>query len=205
MGKFRPVSSNYNPRQDSSPSADGYHADPTAETGSEEASGFYADETLILVQDDRNGGDFCLCGCEQPTVGKDSLFRMGHDARLRGKLIRAHLMGIEVARVHGGAIISGDALTYAKSLGESFSVALTDAWTKEADRIATSLEKANRKVLDRATAGPVGDKVLVKVGRWEYTGQVAAVYDDGDTLEVEYVTKQGEVKTIRKPKSEVQA
>lgn len=191
MGQFRPLQ--YDPRQDSSPGAENYHADRAAESGSQEAAGFYPDETVILITAD----DTCKCGCGQTPKGKNSAFCMGHDARLRGKLIRAHLMGYEVAVYDGGTVTSGAAMTFADQLG--WGCYLEDAERKESGRVQGTLERANARVLAKAMGPQIGEKRLVKVGRWEYSGQVIAFYQNGNDpeLEVEYVTKKGEIKTVR--------
>lgn len=191
MGQFRPLQ--YDPRQDSSPGAEDYHADRDAPDGSEAAAGFYPDETVILITADGT----CACGCGQTPKGKTSNFCMGHDARLRGKLIRAHLMGYEVAVYDGGLVVSGPAMTFATNLG--WECYLEDAERKESGRVQGTLERANARVLAKAMGPQIGEKRLVKVGRWEYSGQVIAFYQNGDNpeLEVEYVTKSGEIKTMR--------
>lgn len=180
----------YDPRVDSSEGAEAYWSDPDAPEGSEEAAGFYPWCTLILVAD--KPGD-CPCGCRQAPVGKNRVFRMGHDARLRGKLIRAHVAGFEVAQVGPGLLISGPAMTVAHNLG--WDHYLEEAARREIDRKANRVSRANRQVLDNAVNGPrVGDSKLIRVGRWDYTGNVVAVWDDGDTIDYEYVTKSGAIK-----------
>lgn len=193
----------YDPRKDSSVGAEQYHADRDAEVGTEAAAGFYPDETVILIT--ANEGD-CPCGQGAPhkPIGVGRTFAMGHDARLRGILIRAHVAGKEVARVTASTIISSDARTYAEQFGwEGY---LDDAKAREDTRVAAKVEKANKQVLAKATGPKIGDKRLIKVGRWEYTGQVVAIYNGakGD-IEFEYVTKSGDVRTVRRPKAEVAA
>lgn len=45
-------------------------------------------KTIKVGEDERLS---CLCGCGGTPKGKNSKFVMGHDARLKGKLTRAHL------------------------------------------------------------------------------------------------------------------
>jgi hypothetical protein len=134
----------------------------------------------------------CPCGCGQKPKGKKAEYAMGHDARYRGKLIRAFLTGTDVAIVAGGKTTRRTARGLAQEAGKSFVEALDAA---EARR-----EQANARLVQKAK----GSKRTVKVGRWEYTGQVAAVYTtpEGDEYEIEYVTKQGETKKVRVPASQ---
>ncbi len=187
----------YDPRTDSSPGAEMFWADRDAPEGSEDAAGFYPDETVILIV----GEGECLCGCGEKPIGVNRTFRMGHDARLRGVLIRAHITGTEVAVVKGGLIISGPALTEAANLG--WDGYLIEAAQREADRKANRVNRANKQVLANAVSGPrVGDSKLIRVGRWDYTGNVVAVWDNGDTVEYEYVTKSGAIKHHTEKKAE---
>lgn len=134
----------------------------------------------------------CLCGCGHFPHNPKSRYMMGHDARLRGKLIRAHLTDTPVLRIRetGSTQIKRSklqlpAMELATELG--WAQYLTDAELRR--------DGKNRQVLAKA----VGSKRTIKVGRWKYTGQVAAVYSTptGEEVEVEYVTKTGEVKRKR--------
>lgn len=145
----------------------------------ESTPGREAEGKLVL---DVSGGK-CLCGCDEKPSGKKSLFRMGHDARLRGKLIRAHLTETPVVLIEGEArpIPATTALEVAERYG----------WQDSLLAAESRREQANKKVAHKA----LGSKRLVKIGRWEYTGQVVAFYRNGeDKFEVEYVTKLGDVK-----------
>ncbi len=178
----------YDPRTDSSEGAQDYWADPQAEEGSEEAAGFYPGETVILLAD----AGQCPCGCGEKPTGEGRTFKMGHDARLKGILIRAHITGKEVAQVGGGGIVSGPALTVAQNLG--WSRYLEAAAEREANRKAN---KANRVKAPKAATGPkVGDQVAdLKIGRWTYDATITAVWDDG-VVEFEYTTKKGERQVV---------
>lgn len=190
MGKFRPLQ--YHPKQDSSPGT----------TPLIVKAGLDPNKTIALVQDD----GACPCGCLSKPKGKGSTFAMGHDARLRGKLIRAHLMGFKVARIVAGKVHEESALVQAARHGWEW--ALEDAERKEMDRVQDQLRRANRDVLAKATGPQIGHRRLIKVGRWEHTGQIMALYHiedgDGPEVELEYVTKKGEIKRIRKPFAETQ-
>lgn len=186
----------YDPRIDSSEGAEDYWADRNAESGSQEAAGFYPDETVILIT---GGPDeagelvtFCPCGCGQVPQGKGRTFRMGHDARLKGILIRAHVAGFEVARVGGGGITSSSALTYAQFFG--WGAYLEAAAKREAER-------KDRKARPNAPRAPkpkgpqVGDVQSLKIGRWNYEATLVGVWDGGKTLEYTYADKKGNTKT----------
>lgn len=173
--------------------------DPRAES----TPGFEEDGKVVLHQIE--GG--CPCGCETRPLSKGRLFAMGHDARFRGKLIRAALTGTPVKIVSDGdgKALSKSARDTALDYGDSFVTAVDAALEREEAKAKARAERGNKEVLSKAINGPqVGTKVLVKVGRWPYTGNVAAIYEDGDEVEVEFVDGKGNVKTVRKPKSEVQ-
>lgn len=174
----------YNPQDDSS---EGHRA--------------YASETGCLVlnavrREDDHDLTGCPCGCEGIPVGRKATFLMGHDARLRGKLIRAHLTDTQVIQCTEG--VRGQARTamsVATDYGDSFVDALKSADLRR--------DGKNREVVQKA----LHSKRLVKVGRWKYTGQVAAIYSTpgGDEYEIEYVTKQGETRKVRVPASDTEA
>jgi hypothetical protein len=180
MGRFNP--SNYDPRTEST-------------------EGHEVEGRLVVVVPT---SDSCRCGCLAEVAGKKSLFRMGHDARLRGRLMRAHLAGVRVT--YKGFNVSED-LTAMEFAGQfdspnySWTGALETAQAKHDAAASPGVDAANRELVKKATGPQVGDNKLVKVGRWEYTGQVAAIFDDGDveTLLVEYVTRNGETKSTRIP------
>lgn len=139
----------------------------------------------------------CPCGCGEKPKGKKAHFAMGHDQRYRGKLIRAALTGTDVVIVRAGARKRFPASVAAQATdelagGTSFRDSIKAA---EARR-----EQANARLAQKAR----GSKRLVKVGRWEYTGQVVAIFStpSGDEYEIEYVTKQGETKKVRVPASQ---
>lgn len=178
----------------------------TYDPRTESSSGVDHEQGVLVL--DQRGERTCHCGCLGEVAGAKSTFQMGHDARLRGKLIRAHLAGVPV-RVHIDApedeqlTAELTAMTLAERYDRPGSAhwtgALRDAELKQGADVRRKLESANRGLLRRATGPQVGDRRLVKVGRWEYTGQVAAVYEVDGELEIEYVTRKGETKTARQP------
>lgn len=141
---------------------------------------------VIKVEDERLG---CPCGCATRPVGAKATFAMGHDATLRGKLIRAHLMGAEIRFVYNGSEEDHEIRT-------AMQVATAYGWQEYLDAAVLRREGKNREVLQKS----VGHERLVRVGRWEYTGQVAAVYRDptgSDIHIVEYVDRAGRVRRTR--------
>lgn len=149
---------------------------------------------LILAISD---GD-CPCGCAAAPKGKTATFGMGHDIRLRGKLIRAASAGAKVIVVDPqvGTHVELDPIAYAAT----FSTPKLD-WAASVqagvDRVAKR-GHADKAVLEVATGPQVGDRELLKVGRWNYDGRVVAVYRDGSVLEFEYSDKKGVVHRVRR-------
>lgn len=146
---------------------------------------------VLAIQFDASTNRFgCPCGCNGWPKGR-ATFAMGHDARMRGKLIRAHLMGVRVRHHCDGILMEP---VSAMEVAEKYD------WKEYLDAAVLRREGKNREVLARA----IGSDRMIKVGRWDYTGQVVAVYrtNDQDMLQVEYVNKAGEVKTARVPASE---
>lgn len=124
---------------------------------------------------------------------------MGHDARLRGVLIRAHLMGVEIREVTSRSVLGdlGEALVWTAE-----DVAARHGWKKYLDAAVLRREGKNREVLRKA----LGSDRLIRVGKWDFTGQVAAVYrtNNQDMFEIEYVDPAGEVRRKRVPAAEAE-
>lgn len=157
------------------------------------------------------GGDpaYCPCGCAEAPRGKGATFGMGHDARLRGKLARALAAGskIVLTDINKQPVEVLDPVDYASR----FSTDKLD-W---AESIRTSASKARRSddaeraILAKALGPQVGDTKLIKIGRWEKTGKIVAVYQDGKVIRYEYadsngnarIAEQGEDGKIREVKS----
>jgi hypothetical protein len=133
----------------------------------------------------------CPCGCGEFPLGDQATFRMGHDARMRGILIRAHLMGVRI-RFHIDGTLADPVDPY--DLADQY------VWKSYLDSAVLKREGRNRELLRKAMKS---DR-LVRVGRWEYTGQVVAVFrkDGTDMYNVEYVNKAGDIRSIKVPASE---
>lgn len=152
---------------------------------------------LIAVAGERFG---CPCGCAGWPLGEKATFAMGHDARLRGILIRAHLMGKKIMYVAQSRTDGQWRHTDMPPL-DAATVAGKHLWTPYLDQAVLKREGKNREVLQRS----MGSQRLIQVGRWEYTGQVCAVYRDErntDMVEVEYVNAAGDIKRARMPLGE---
>ena len=143
------------------------------------------DEKVILAVPNEKS---CPCGCGERPKGKKATFAMGHDARLRGILIRAHLTDTPVVYDY--------AKPGSRTAHEAMDLAAVHGWERYLEEAVERREDSNREVLAKA----VGHQRLVRVGRWEYTGQVVAFYRNGeDRYKVEYVTKLGAKKTTIVP------
>lgn len=175
MAKFNPA--DYRPSDDSTP---GLPARDNA--------------VSILV-----GEGLCGCGCGEAPAGRGTKFLMGHDARLKGVLTRAHASQVRIALFENSTGVADvvDPLEYAAR----FTSTKTD-WTElvqaGADKIAArrgNVDRrfAERQVLDRATRDGA-----VRVGRWEATDSVAAIYHDPVTNKytVEYVNSVGRIEQV---------
>lgn len=175
MNKFSPA--RYNPTDDSTP---GLPRRP--------------DSVSLLV-----GDGLCACGCGEAPTGKKAKFRMGHDARLKGRLTRAHSAGFTLALVEEttGTAEVLDPLTYA----DRFSTAKVN-WRQLVEEGAAKISQrrgtidkraAEKRVLERATRDGA-----IKVGRWDKTDSVAAIYRlEGGAFEVEYVDETGRIRQTR--------
>lgn len=144
---------------------------------------------VVLAQVYEGARVGCPCGCKGYPLGDKAKFAMGHDARLRGKLIRAHLMGVEVVFVVNDVEVSPTS---------AVDVASLYGWKEYLDSAVLRREGKNREVLARA----LGSERLLQVGRWQTTGQVVAVYRDEkntDMYNIEYVDGAGNVKRARVP------
>lgn len=139
----------------------------------------------------------CPCGCAEPPKGKKATFGMGHDARLKGKLARAFAGNCEIVLTDASKNVHEvlEPLQFAKRFNSD-----KHDWPVEiqasADRAASksgvrSKDDADRAVLQKALDPQVGLTKLLKIGRWERTGTVLAVYDEGGTVVYEYSDAKG--------------
>lgn len=174
MPRFTP--SKYEPVRDSSP---GFRTD-------------HPDNVVLAIRQREDGTFGCPCGCMEAPLGANSVFKMGHDARMRGKLIRAHLTDTFIMVFY----VAVDGTVRESGPHPAGRLAKQYGWEEAIENAVLRRDGKNREVLRRA----LGSRRLVRVGRWEYTGQVVAVYgaDENEFL-VEYVTRTGDVRRVRVP------
>lgn len=123
-------------------------------------------------------------------------FAPGHDAKLKGALIKAYRNGTEYHYSDGGMLVSCDPVEEARKRGWShFLVA-------PSGKVASRVEKT-KPVSTAATHERVIPSA-VKVGRWEY-GVTKVVAETRDAMTVEYKTAKGETKTITVDRSKLVA
>lgn len=149
---------------------------------------------LQIAVDESRGtveGQGCPCGCGEFPVGPKATFKMGHDARLRGKLIRAYLMGVEIRELYSDG---RDLVSTAEEVADRH------GWREYLRHAELAREGQNRQVLREA----LNSERVIKVGRWEYTGQVVAVYPTprGEEYRIRYVTRMGGIREKRVPATE---
>lgn len=152
-----------------------------------------ADSVSLLV-----GTGLCACGCGMAPAGKKARFCMGHDARLKGVLARAQSAGVSVALVEesDGSTEVIDPLTYAGR----FSTPKVD-WVKlTQDAVAKIAERRggiDRRAAERRLLADAAANGAVRIGRWDKTDSVAAIYRGESGFEVEFVDELGRIKRVQ--------
>lgn len=178
--------SKYDPRVDSSY---GYARSETRD--------LHPHDLILEVHGDLDQPRLCACGCAESPKGKNAIFGMGHDARLRGKLARALAGGAQVVLTDANHVTQG--IVSPAEYAERFSTDKLD-W---AASITESASKAKRsagveaEILERAVGPQVGDTKLIKIGRWEKTGRIVAIYQDGSEVLYEYADQNGKLRQAR--------
>lgn len=180
MPRFNPEK--WKPEHESSPGV--YHLDP---------------ECVVLLVDDRLSDDqksivkSCPCGCGDFPASEKTTFCMGHDARMRGKLIRAHLMGVKVRFYH-----TNEATGFGEPL-EAISVAAWYGWQEYLMNAALRRDGKNRELLRKALAHPD----LLRAGKWAFTGGQVVVLFKPDLrkgmMDVMYVNQAGDIRKTKVP------
>lgn len=132
----------------------------------------------------------CPCGCESFPRNAKSKFVIGHDARFKGILIRAHLTGTSIRYFDIATqelVTPENPMHIARDLG----------WEQYLKDAAEKMEARKEK----QAANAVGSRRLISVGRWEYTGRVVRAFtlDGVAHLVLEYTTKGGITKQIEMP------
>lgn len=193
MGKFRVRG--YDPRADSSFGTEswrpGFRNDPPGLSG------------VILDRRTHDGFRTCACGCKRKVAGK-ATFAMGHDMKLKGILTRAHLTGTPVHVLDDADLSEAKTRTAFEDAANwstpklDWQVMLREAEAKQGGDVRDTILRAEREVTERALGVQVGSLKLLKLGRWEYTGHVIAIYEDADEILYEYVSRDGRVQQTRK-------
>ena len=112
------------------------------------------------------------------------IYAPGHDAKLKGVLIRQYVADQPYIVEDGGLLIHGSPYEVARQLGWTH---FLDAAKERADQ-AASVRQARK-------ARKAGLPTIVKVGRWEYPiVKVLGEFED-NMIEVEYKTTKGVLKT----------
>jgi hypothetical protein len=115
----------WQPTVESSPGASGYRSEPAAE-----------DDSLILIVE----GEDCYCGCGHEHHPKYQFIR-GHDQRLKGKLSRAALAGVEVS-LQSGMFVTGSALSIAAHLLQPEGVAQVEDLIRKGEKARAEQTKS---------------------------------------------------------------
>ena len=183
MPRFNPEK--WKPQDESSPGV--YHLDP---------------DCVVLLVDQRLSDDSrsiingCPCGCGDFPASEKTTFCMGHDARLRGKLIRAHLMDVKVRYFYNNEA------TGLMEPVDAMSVAATHGWQEYLTSAALRRDGKNRELLRKALSHPD----LAQAGKWDYTGgQVVVLFKPKKGMQdVMYVDRAGEIRKKRVPVQEAE-
>lgn len=96
----------------------------------------------------------CLCGCMTPTTGR---FRPGHDARLKGKLLRAHLAKIGLTVIKDGKERQMTARAFAKEVSSD-----KHDWTVALDRAVERQKEAAAALREKVMASTSKEKDAVE-------------------------------------------
>jgi uncharacterized membrane protein len=126
------------------------------------------DSTPVLAKKARDTGRLvldisdsaCLCGCMEPTSGR---FRPGHDARLKGRLLRAHLNKVGVLIVKDGKEQAMTARAYAKEVSSDaydWTAALDRAWEKQKSAAAALRAKVESAKAERSAKDAAQEKAV---------------------------------------------
>lgn len=111
-------------------------------------------------------------------------FAPGHDAKLKGVLLRAARSGREYAYVEGGLLIYADPMIELTNRG----------WAHLLVELKERPKKVRKPKAAKTVEAPAGfHPVRVKLGRWEYDGQIVSTNDVGQHV-VEYTNAKGETK-----------
>lgn len=162
-------------------------------------------ETLEPGEDPNEVVDTVYGSCGQTT---HRTFAPGHDAKLKGLLLRLARAGQEYVFFDGGLLVHASPVAELDRWGwTEFLVELKPRAKRERKgqkpRKSDSPDAVTKvKAFTSDTAGdlapaPGFHPVRVKVGRWVYDGQIVASQGNGDLVSVEYVNGKGETKAAQ--------
>jgi hypothetical protein len=138
----------------------------------------------------------------QCRMGTKRTFAPGHDAKLKGELIRRGIAG-DLVRLASGELVSPESVAYQFGFGHLVTEGIRRGIEKaqaKAEKKAAKGKTAERKLAEDAgivTADQepapveVPEVVKAKIGRWTYEGTV-------DNGEFTFTDKKGRVQTVRK-------
>lgn len=120
--------------------------DPREDSQGTEKEGLLVIEVGQTIPDEEGkdeARETCLCGCGEVPTGKKARFVMGHDARLKGMLTRAHIAGTKVELTRNGkAAKEITARAFAKEQGDEWVARLEKS---EADYAEKAKKRAERE------------------------------------------------------------
>jgi len=136
----------------------------------------------------------CWCGCGDKLTNEKRKFLPGHDARYKSILLRAHRAGELITIDRGNGREQRPALELATAMGGYWVDLLTKPYIPGAStRKIRTLPNSKR---ERSKA-LLGQKRTVKIGRWEYEGEVVRVV--GNEAVVRYTMANGKINMVRVP------
>lgn len=143
----------------------------------------------------------CLDGCGGVPTGKKSRFIQGHDATLKGRLIRAHINAVPVAIVVNGQRNEMSALEYAADLNwDRFLVEATAREEDKRQRIQARKEDMERLRTEREAKKDAAVRtdeefpLFLKLFGREFPARVLSEETDGSVV-YEYRKKDGSTNT----------
>lgn len=166
----------------------GKHWSPSDDSSSN-WQGLDLSNVVLEVAKRPDGSLGCPCGCFGLPATKKATFIAGHDATLKGKLIRAHLTGALIVIVHD---------THTHQPAAAMSIAEGYGWDHDLLR-AQSRVQAERK---HKVLLALGSETTIKVGRWAYQGVVVAIRTGTDGVlvwDVQYKTRSGQLLRETRP------
>lgn len=127
----------------------------------------------------------CKCGCREKVVSE---FRQGHDARLKGRLQRAHVAGVEVAIIEGELLIYTDAKKLATERGWDRFIAAAEVGAEKERRQALTARQPRQSKgsgtssLDLLNKMKQASQILKEAGRYKGDDKIVITHDNVDSI-----------------------